>query len=48
MAYVALSRVQNINNVYIIDFNLSVLKCNEKCVIEYNRLKRSKVKFSVI
>ena len=42
MAYVALSRAKQLKHVYIIDFDVSVLKCNGECVLEYNRLKKKK------
>jgi hypothetical protein len=42
MAYVALSRAKQLKHVYIIDFDVSVLKCNGECVFEYNRLKKKK------
>ena len=42
MAYVVLSRAKQLKHVYIIDFDVSVLKCNGECVLEYNRLKKKK------
>lgn len=38
MAYVALSRAKQLNNVYLINFEPTVLYCNLNSIEEYNRL----------
>ena len=43
MAYVALSRAKQLKHFYIKDFDVSVLKCNGDCVLEYNRLKKKRI-----
>ena len=48
MAYVALSRVKKLENVHLIDFDETVLACDEVCVNEYNRLHLKYGKGSLI
>jgi len=40
MAYVALSRARNFKTVFLIDFVPESIYCEEKCILEYNRLIR--------
>ena len=40
MAYVALSRIRNSSGLYLTEFDPSQLRCNEKAVYEYNRLRK--------
>ncbi len=39
MAYVALSRVKSLDQLYLLDFDPSVLFCNDEAIIETNRLR---------
>lgn len=38
MAYVALSRAKQLNSVYLINFEPTILYCNLNSIEEYNRL----------
>jgi len=39
MAYVALSRITSLNGLHLIDIDRSKIKCDQKVIVEYNRLR---------